>query len=95
MVQDNPDWKVRQYREYLLTEPDVYVSVGGMCEFLNKLGLGEAFAERASDFNQEPLARMLSPLQKNLRSGEDGNIGKVKNSELITGRGLEIYQRRK
>jgi len=39
MVQDNPDWTVRQYREYLLTEQDVYVSVGGMCEFLNKLGL--------------------------------------------------------
>jgi transposase len=36
MVQEHPDWTVRQYREYLLTEQDVYVSVGGMCEFLKK-----------------------------------------------------------
>jgi transposase len=74
MVQHNPDWTVRQYREYLLTEQNVYVSVGGMCEFLNKVGL---------------------TLKKNLPSRKGGNIGKVKNSELITGRGFEIYQRKK
>ncbi len=39
MVEDHPDWTVRQYREYLLTEPNVYVSVGGLCEFLKKIGL--------------------------------------------------------
>lgn len=36
MVQDHPDWTIRQYREHLLNEKDVYVSVGGMCEFLKK-----------------------------------------------------------
>ena len=36
MVQNHQDWTVRQYREYLLTEAKVYVSVGGMCEFLKK-----------------------------------------------------------
>ncbi|EDZ92665.1 hypothetical protein SPLC1_S410200 [Arthrospira platensis C1] len=36
MVQDYPDGTVRQYREHLLNELDVYVSVGGMCEFLKK-----------------------------------------------------------
>jgi transposase len=39
MVEEHPDWTVRQYREYLLTEQNVYVSVGGMCEFLKKVGL--------------------------------------------------------
>lgn len=39
MVKDYPDWTVRQYREHLLNEQDVYVSVGGMCEFLKKEGL--------------------------------------------------------
>ena len=39
MVEDNPDCPVREYREHLLTEQNVYVSVGGMCEFLNKVGL--------------------------------------------------------
>lgn len=39
MVEDNPDWTVRQYREYLLTEHNISVSVGGMCEFLKKEGL--------------------------------------------------------
>ena len=36
MVQAHPDCPVRQYREYLLTELNVYVSIGGMCEFLKK-----------------------------------------------------------
>lgn len=36
MVKDNSDWTVRQYREYLLTEHNISVSVGGMCEFLKK-----------------------------------------------------------
>ncbi len=39
MVKDYPDWTVRQYREHLLNQKDVYVSVGGMCEFLQKEGL--------------------------------------------------------
>ena len=39
MVKDYPDCPVRQYREHLLNEQDVYVSVGGMCEFLKKEGL--------------------------------------------------------
>ena len=37
MVKSNPDWTVRQDREHLLEEQDIYVSLGGMCEFL-KLG---------------------------------------------------------
>ena len=36
MVQAHPDCPVRQYREYILTEQNVYVSIGGMCEFLKK-----------------------------------------------------------
>lgn len=39
MVKDYPDWTVRQYREHLLEKQEIYVSVGGMCEFLKKEGL--------------------------------------------------------
>ncbi|MBC6472982.1 MAG: transposase [Hormoscilla sp. GM102CHS1] len=39
MVKDYPDCPVRQYREHLSLEQDVYVSVGGMYEFLKKEGL--------------------------------------------------------
>ena len=39
MVKSHPDWTVRQYREHLLNEQDVYVSLGGICEFLQKEGL--------------------------------------------------------
>jgi transposase len=74
MVEDHPDWTVRQYREYLLTEQNVYVSVGGMCEFLNKIGL---------------------TLKKKLTEPKKWQHKKVKNSELITGKGCEIYQSQK
>jgi len=39
MVKDYPDWTVRQDREHLLEKQEIYVSVGGMCEFLKKEGL--------------------------------------------------------
>ena len=39
MVKYYPDCPVRQDREHLLEEQDIYVSVGGMCEFLKKEGL--------------------------------------------------------
>ncbi|MBC6474847.1 MAG: hypothetical protein GDA48_20295 [Hormoscilla sp. GM102CHS1] len=39
MVKNYPDWTVRQYREHLLNEQDVYVSLKGICEFLKKEGL--------------------------------------------------------
>ncbi|MBC6475360.1 MAG: hypothetical protein GDA48_23240 [Hormoscilla sp. GM102CHS1] len=39
MVKDYPDCPVRQYREPLSLEQSLYVSVGGMCEFLKKEGL--------------------------------------------------------
>jgi len=39
MAKDCPDCTVRQYREHLLNDQDVYVSVGAMCELLKKEGL--------------------------------------------------------
>jgi hypothetical protein len=42
---------VRQYREHLLNEQDIYVSVGGMCEFIKKeeLTLKKQLTERKKE----------------------------------------------
>ncbi|NJO52354.1 MAG: IS630 family transposase [Leptolyngbyaceae cyanobacterium RM2_2_4] len=36
MVADHPDWTLRQYCDYLLEHLEIYSSIGGMCQFLQK-----------------------------------------------------------
>ncbi|NJL98470.1 MAG: IS630 family transposase [Synechococcaceae cyanobacterium SM2_3_2] len=36
MVEDYPDWTLRQYCDYLLKHLEIYSSIGGMCQFLKK-----------------------------------------------------------
>ncbi|NJL98130.1 MAG: transposase [Synechococcaceae cyanobacterium SM2_3_2] len=36
MVEDYPDWTLRQYCDYLLEHLQIYSSIGGMCQFLKK-----------------------------------------------------------
>ena len=36
MVADHPDWTLRQYCDYLLEHRQIYSSIGGMCQFLQK-----------------------------------------------------------
>ena len=36
MVEDHPDWTLRQYCDHLLGSRQVYSSIGGMCQFLKK-----------------------------------------------------------
>lgn len=39
MVADHPDWTLRQYCDYLLEHRQLYSSIGGMCQFLQKENL--------------------------------------------------------
>ncbi|MEN9231891.1 MAG: transposase [Thermostichus sp. DG02_5_bins_236] len=36
MVEEHPDWTLRQYCDYLLDHHQTYCSIGGMCQFLQK-----------------------------------------------------------
>ncbi|NJL98100.1 MAG: IS630 family transposase [Synechococcaceae cyanobacterium SM2_3_2] len=36
MVEDHPDWTLRQYCDYLLEHLGIYFNIGGMCQFLKK-----------------------------------------------------------